>query len=152
MKTPSRKAGVKQYARRCFHAVAATTMKSEATSDKVLRELGLIIKKEMKNLASMENDSILRDTVEAVKRFSWETIISELQAKVPSLMKLLHCLVKNPKNSKPFIASLACQLLKDHHPSLGLLQCALSVHLYANGTSKNVSFINCISQNCYNYG
>ena len=138
--TPTRKAGVKQYARRCYHAVAATAVKSAATSEKVIREVARVIKGEMRDLASYDNDSILRDTVEAVKHFSWETITSELQKKVPSLMKLLQCLVKNPRDSKPFIASLACQLIKDGHPQLGLLQRAVSVLLYANGTSKSVSF------------
>ena len=113
-------------------------MKSAATSDKVIREVARVIK-EMKDLASIDNDSILRDTVEAVKHFSWETITSELQKKVPSLMRLLQCLVKKPRDSKPFIASLACQLLKDGHPQLGLLQRAVSVLLYANGTSKSES-------------
>lgn len=138
--TPARKAGVRQYARRCYHAVAATAVKSPATSDKVLREVAWVIKKEMKNLASIDSDSILRDSVEAVKHFSWETITSELQNKVPTLMKFLQYLVKKPRESKPFIASLACQLVKDGHPQLGLLQRAVSVLLYANGTSKNVGF------------
>ena len=43
------------------------------------------------------------------------------------------------EKTKPVIASLACQLLKDGHPQLGLLQRAVSVLLYANGTSKSVS-------------
>lgn len=137
--TPSRKAAVKQYARRCYHAVAATTVKSAATSNIVMREVARSIKKEMKEIASMDNDSILRDTVEAVKRFSWETIYSELQKNVPTLMHLLQSLVKNPADKKPFLASLACQLLKDSHPQLGLLQRAVSVLLYANGAGKNVS-------------
>ena len=76
-------------------------MKSAATSDKVIREVAWVIKKEMKDLASIDNDSILRDTVEAVKHFSWETITSELQKKVPSLMRLLQCLVKKPSLSLP---------------------------------------------------
>ncbi len=86
---------------------ATDAVKNEATSEKDLREVGLIVKKEMKDPASVQSDSILQDTVEAVKHFSWETIIFELQSKVPTLIKLLQYLVKKPKNSKPFVASPA---------------------------------------------
>ena len=143
IKTPSRKAGVKQYARRCYQAVAATAVQSTTTSDKVMREVVKTIKREMRELSSLEHDSILRDTVEAVKHFSWETVTLELNSKLPTLMQLLRCLVRNRSQSKPFIASLACQLLKDNHPKLGLMQRAVSVLLYGNGTSKHVS-LECI--------
>ena len=59
LNTPTRKAGFKQYARRCFQAVAASTVKSAATSDKVIREVARVIKKEMKDLASIDNDKTL---------------------------------------------------------------------------------------------
>ena len=55
-------------------------------------------------------------------------------------MSLLCSLVRN--KSQPFISSLACQLIKDHHPKLGLMQRAVSVLLYGNGTSKHVNFLN----------
>ena len=119
--TPSRKAGIKQYARRC-QAVAATAAKSAPTSEKIMREVARTIRREMEDLASDDHDSILRDTTEAVKHFSWETIALELKKEVPTLMRSL---VRN--KSQPFISSLACQLIKDHHPKLGLMQRAVSV-------------------------
>ncbi len=64
----------------------------------------------MKQIASMDHDSILRDTIEAVKHFSWETVSLELEKKVPTLMSLLRLLVRNP-TSWPFIASLASQII-----------------------------------------
>ena len=67
IKTPTRKAGIKQYTRRCYQAVAATVVKSAPTSDKVMREVARKIKKEMNDIATSKHDSILRDTVEAVK-------------------------------------------------------------------------------------
>lgn len=137
---------MKQYARRCYQAVAATAVKSAPTSDKVMREVAKTIKKEMADIASLRSDSLLRDTVEAVKHFSWSTLTLELQAKAPTLMSLLRTLVRNPVNSKPFIASIACQLLKDSHPKLGLMQRAVSVMLYGNGTSKNVGYLTIVIQ------
>ena len=139
VRTPSRKAAIKQYARRCYHAVAATTVKSAPTSSKVLREIALRIKREMNELATVEHHSILQDNVEAVKHFSWETVILELRRKVPTLMHLLAMLVKKTSESSAFMASLACQILKDQHPKLGLMQRAVSVMLYSYGTSKQVS-------------
>ena len=125
--------------------MAATAVKSAPTFDKVMREVARKIKKEMNDIATSKHDSILRDTVEAVKHFSWDTVTIELQMKTPILMQLLRSLVRNPAKSKPFIASIACQLLKDNHPKLGLMQRAVSVLFYANGTSKNVS-----PRACYN--
>ena len=113
-------------------------MKSSSTSDKIMREVARTIKREMACISSSDHDSILRDNVEAVKNFSWDTVTLELQSKVPTLMLLFRSLVRNPSRSKPFIASLACQLLKDSHPKLGLMQRAASVLLYAYGTSKHV--------------
>ena len=138
--TPSRKDGIKQYARRCYQAVAATAAKSAPTSEKIMREVARTIRREMEDLASADHDSILRDTTEAVKHISWETIALELKKTVPTLMSLLRSLVRN--ESQPFISSLACQLIKDHHPKLELMQRAVSVLLYGNGTSKHVNFLN----------
>jgi len=53
-------------------------------------------------------------------------------------MNLLTMLMKKRSNSSAFIASLACQILKDQPPKLGLIQCAMSVTLYCYGTSKHV--------------
>ena len=46
-------------------------------------------KNEMKSLASLDHDSILRDDFEALKHFSWETAYLELEKNVPTLIKLL---------------------------------------------------------------
>lgn len=87
--TPGRKTGIKQYTRRNYRSLASTVVTSPITSDRVLREIAKTIKDEMKSLASMERDSILRDNIEAVKHFSWETIYLELEATVPTLIQLL---------------------------------------------------------------
>jgi len=55
-------------------------------------------------------------------------------------MPLLTMLVKKKWDSSAFIASLACQILKDHLPKLGLMQRAMSVMLCGYGTSKYVCF------------
>ena len=87
--TPNRKKAIKQITRRSFKSLATTVVASEITSDKVLREIARTIKQEMKTLASMEHDTILRDNIEAVKNFSWDTVFMELNEKVPTLIRLL---------------------------------------------------------------
>lgn len=88
--TPNRKRAIKQYTRRSFTSLATTVVASDITSDKVLREIARTIKQEMKTLArSMEHDTILRDNIEAVKNFSWDTVFMELNEKVPTLIRLL---------------------------------------------------------------
>ena len=116
IKTPTRKAGIKQYTRHCYQAVAATAVKSAPTSDKVMREVARKIKKEMNDIATSEHDSILRDTVEAVKHFSWDTVTIELQMKTPTLMQLLHSLVRNPAKSKTYHSQHSMSIAKRQPP------------------------------------
>ena len=43
----------------------------------------------MKNLASMEHDAILRDNIESVMHFSWDTVFRDLNEMVSTLIKLM---------------------------------------------------------------
>ena len=88
-------------------------------------------------MSSDDHGSILRDTNEAVKRFSWETVILELQQNVPTLIKFLQLLVPRPLERKPLISFIASLLLKTRH-QLCLVQRAVSVMLYGNGVGKQV--------------
>lgn len=89
------------------------------------------IKTEMKDISSRAHDSILRDTIEAVKHFSWETILIELKEKLQTLISLLTQLIGQ---QVPLLCLLASQILK----AKGLVQRAVSVMLYGNGTAKQV--------------
>ncbi len=46
--------------------------------------------------------------------------------------------MKSAAKSRPVIACIASQLVKDGHPKLGLAQRAISIFLYGNGASKQV--------------
>ena len=59
-------------------------------------------------------------------------------------------LVKRSIHSKPFIACLASQLLKDGHPKLGLMQRAVAIFLYGNGSSKQACDIQSFYHNDIN--
>ena len=87
--TPSRKKGIKQYTRRSYQSLAMTMMRTPSTLDRLIPEMAKKIRNEMKSLASLDHDSILRDDLEELKHFSWETVYLELEKNVPTLIKLL---------------------------------------------------------------
>ena len=87
--TPSRKKGIKQCTRRSYQSLATTMMKTPSTLDRLIPEMAKKIRNEMKLLASLDRDSILRDDLEALKHFSWETVHLELEKNVPTLIKPL---------------------------------------------------------------
>ena len=96
------------------------------------------MRSEMKDINSDAHNSILRDTIEAVKQFSWETVMLELQHKLPTLTLLLARLIPQPVKRIPLLCFVASILLKSHYQRLGLVQRAISVMLYGNGSSKQV--------------
>ena len=51
----------------------------------IVSKLACKIRHEMKELSSDSYDSILRDSVEAVKNFNWETVRLELIQNMPTL-------------------------------------------------------------------
>ena len=93
----------------------------------------------MKTLSSVLENSFLRNNNESVKQFSWDSVSDELLNKIPTLMSFLTQLIPRPEKSKPLICMLASQILKSRHPHMGLVQRAVSVLLYGNGTAKQVS-------------
>ena len=136
--TPARIVAVKRLARRHYASLASSMVKSASTSTKIVKEVVRKIKAEMRAIRSEKHDSILLDTQEALKNFSWETVVLELQNKTPTLMHLLQNLVANPSRNKPLVCLMASQILKQRYPKLGLVQRAVSAFLYGKGTSKQV--------------
>ena len=65
----------------------------------------------------------------------------ELTKKVPTLMDLLSHIVKQPTEKKPLLCMVASQLLKSRHQRMGLVQRAVSIMMYGNGTSKQVCLL-----------
>lgn len=141
IKTPSRKMCVKRLTRKSYASMASTLVNSPRMCGSVIRKLATKIKAEMKSISSNDHDSILRDTIEAVKHFHWDTVMLELLKKVPTLMNLLKQLVNRPAEKKPLLCFIASQLLKSRHQHMGLVQRAVSIMMYGNGTSKQVSFV-----------
>lgn len=119
--------------------MASAVVSSQPGNRAVVCSIVQQVKKEICGLCSMERETVLRDSIEAVKFFSWETIWLELEHCIPTLMTLLKLLVKHPGCNKPLLCFLASMLLKQRSPKLSLVQKAISILMYGNGTSKEVS-------------
>ena len=135
--TPSRKKAVKRLSCRTYKSLAATIIDSPNLSKGVIAKLALKIKEEMKSISSQEHDSILRDPLEAVKRFHWDKVLLEFQYNLPTLVSLVSQLIG--RRSKTMLCMIISQLLKARHQHMGLVQRAVSVMLYGNCTAKEVS-------------
>lgn len=138
VRTPSRATAIKRVARKNYNSIAAAVVNSPSTSKSAISNMALKIRREMKVLGSASHDSVLCDTVEAVKFFSWERVSLELFRNLPTLMALLSNIVRKPSDRQPLLCMLASQLLKSRHPKLGLVQRAVSIMMYGNGTAKQV--------------
>ena len=138
VKTPSRARAIKRVTRRNYTSIAAGVVNSPSTCKSVISNMALKIRREMKVLGSASHDSVLCDTIEAVKLFSWERVSLELFQNLPTLMALLTKIVRKPSERRPLLCMLASQLLKCRHPKLGLVQRAVSIMMYGNGTTKQV--------------
>lgn len=138
MKTPVRKQAVKRIVRRKYTAFASSVVQSEVTGTKILVEVARKVKREMKAFSSDATASVLRDTYEALKRFSWKTVHMEMKKHMPTLMSLLSLIVPLPEEKEPLLCMLTAQLLKARHQRMSLVQRAVSLMLYGSGTRKQV--------------
>ncbi|XP_064386162.1 uncharacterized protein LOC135334762 isoform X4 [Halichondria panicea] len=136
--TPSRKRVIKNVTRKSFTSISSQLIRSPSKLKNVLSQLSRKIKQELTTICSDNHDSILRDTCEAVKHFSWETVSLELQKNVPTLMALLKQIVPKPTNKVPMLCFVASVLLQARHQRMCLVQRAISVMMYGNGTAKQV--------------
>ena len=122
--------------------MAATAISAKpAITNAVILSMSKRILKEIKQLCSLNRCSLLRDDVEAVKNFSWETVWGEMTRDLPTFVFLLQRLIKHPADHKPLICLIISMILKQRSPKVSLVQRAISVFLYGNGTSKVVSSI-----------
>ena len=137
MDTPIRKRTVKQVAYRRYKSIPSTLIKNNAALESMLMSLGKKIRAERRQLCSLDHNSVLRNSSEAVKDFSWEVVLLELQNNVPTLVKFLKRVF--PQCSSPVLCMVVSQLLKFVSPKMALVQRAISVLLYGNGASKQVS-------------
>lgn len=79
---------------------------------------------EMKKICSLGHNSVLRSSNKTLKQFSWMSIWEEVQRNVPTLVKLLKCLV--PKADFKFVTMLIAMMLKKRCKQMSLVQRIIS--------------------------
>ena len=102
IRTPWRKKAVR-LARRRDSMFTSAPLTSIAGRKSTISAVARAVQEELNVLCSTNHDSILRDSIEAVKHFSWETVWLELCKMLPTLVSLLMELVRHPPDNKPFL-------------------------------------------------
>ena len=146
--TPSRKRSIRRLARRSYVSTVSALVNSPTTAQSVVSKLAIRIRAEMKDISCASHASILWDSVEVAKQFKWETVKLELEQKTPTLLSLLSQLVGRASERSPLICLLASMIIKSRHNHMGLLQKAVSIMLYGNGTAKQVRFARKREKHC----
>ena len=103
IRTPSRKDGIKCLARRRYKPLSFTIVNLSTTPKLIITEVAINIKSEVKDISSNSHGSVLKDTVQGVKHFSWETITLEILNKMPTLMLLPMKLVPQSPQQKALL-------------------------------------------------
>lgn len=104
----------------------------------MIKALARVASNEVKAISANPSATIFASSKEEVLNFSWDKVWSELEKCAPVLMKLLGSLLVNPTESKPMLCLMASMLLKKNR-SLAFVQRCMSILLYGNGCSKQVS-------------
>ena len=139
--TPNRKRGIKKLTRGSYKSMAAMMLSAPGSSKSFIIEMGRNIIREMHILSSDEYDSFRRSPIEALNNFSWDKVMTEFSKALPTLITLLQFLIPNAADKKPFVCFVASLLLKCRHQRMSLIQRAISVLLYGNGSTKQVGVI-----------
>ena len=139
--SPWRRKNVKRVVRQNYASLSSSVATSPRTSNLVISNICRVIHKEMKDICSHSHDSILCDSHDGLKQFSWETVFTELKEKTPALIKVLAALLPNHKERKGTICLIASMILKNRLAKMSIVQRAISVPLYGNGCSKQVYYM-----------
>ena len=148
---------VKGVARKSTTAIAQQAMEHPQVRKKVVTILKRDIQKEIRNLCSKTNPSILRNSEpESLMNFSWELVTSELRERAPTLHSLLCSCIevkrrqrrstkgKKTKSNRPSNTAVmgVCTaiLLRHNNVHMNLLQRIVGVLLNAGHASKQVCY------------
>ena len=118
--------------------MAAGAVDSSNMGPPIVSRICSNITTEMKTISTINCNSLLGNSVESVKHFSWEAVHEELLKHMPTLMAVLSSLIPKSVERKPLECLIASQLLKCRHPEMALVQRAVSVMMYGNNVQKQV--------------
>ena len=134
--TPSRRKAIKSLGRRNYKAAATSIALGNKTKFYIVNSIACQIRREMVNICSLNQPSLLRGSNNCIKKFNWQAILSEFSLKLPTLLLLLKKIL--PKSDDKFLSFVISLIMKKRCKHMSLLQRVLSILLYGNGTSKQV--------------
>lgn len=140
--TPVRRRTIKQVIHRHYAPVMSRLVHMNSCLGNILAALGRKIRYELRQLCTLENKSLLRDNVNAVKHFSWEKLHNEFQTKLPTLVKFFRRVF--PQRDQKVMCFIISQLIKQRSPQMALVQWVISVLMYGNGANKQVLRLNSV--------
>ena len=129
---------MKQCVRRKLPSMMSSLLQSGEASDAAMNTLEKLIHCEMKRLRKLDKATIFIDSTESLTNFDWEKLWLELHRYLPTLMGILSLLVLDPTDNKSVVCLLAAVVLKQRYKHFSIVQQAISLLLYGNGTSKQV--------------
>ena len=96
--TPNRKGMIRSLSRRSYKAATSGFAQSPQTRGHLLKDFVKCVNGEIRNVCSLNHNSILRGNHEAIKTFSWESVWHELADNVPTLVEFFkHLLPKSDR-------------------------------------------------------
>lgn len=109
----------------------------------LLVQIGLLIQRELRLLASKKENSLLRDKSKAaLLSFSWEKMWQEISVKTPTLLTILEtvlsCKTISFSRLQPIPCIIIAILAKFIKPDLNIVQSYISILLHAGHCSKQV--------------
>lgn len=148
----------KGIARKSHTSIGRHAVKNPKSHQKVLAVLANDIQREMTVVCSRRANSVLRQTsVEALKQFSWDNFMKELQQLTPTLYAVLKSctdvkrrkrnLGKNATSAHPYqrnemiLGLCASILLRHRNVHMNAVQHVISLILNAGHSGKQVSLI-----------
>ena len=140
--TPSRKHLGKAVARGSRYAIADECLSQPLTQKYVLKKIGVLVGKELRNMCSDSTRSVLKsqDTSDLCE-FTWHQVICELDKNAPIFLNLMNSMTYTTTqraNRSAVIGICAGILLKHRFSNMCLLQKLLSLILYAGHCGKQV--------------
>ena len=134
----TRKHAIKQLARRSYKSFTTSVVNDKLQTKNMLIQVARTIKEELKKISWDKEGSFIKDEIAALQNFNWKSLLVHYEYYMPMLMQLLKVLIPNFQQREPLVCTLASQILKNWNTKMSLLQQAVSILLYGNGTKKQV--------------
>ncbi|XP_062521158.1 uncharacterized protein LOC134196093 [Corticium candelabrum] len=142
LRTPRRRRAVKQCVRKSLSAMSSFMLQSRKGAGAAMSSLKNMIEREVKGLRKLNKSTMFLGGKESLTDFCWDNVWLELHRYAPTLMDVLSVLVLDPTDNKPMVCLVAAMVLKQRYKHFSIVQRAISLLLYGNGTSKQV--YNCL--------